>query len=77
MDQLIAWTVLIFGIVLPAGHVAFSGGTGGWRPAAGARCPFGPRLGWLIVVTFLPFVGWLMFVAAQRRRQRTNRATSS
>ena len=67
MDQLISWTVLIFGIALPAAHVVFAHGAGGWKPPEGGRCPFGPRLGWLIVVTFLPFVGWLMFVAKRRR----------
>jgi hypothetical protein len=77
VDQLIAWAILILGIALPAAHVAFAPGAGGWKARAGARCPFGPRLGWLIVVVFLPFAGWLMFVAAQRRRQRTGRATSS
>ncbi|MSO84949.1 MAG: hypothetical protein EXR02_00200 [Rhodospirillales bacterium] len=96
MDQLIAWAVLIFGIVLPATHVVFAPGAqapktkdpaelsapglmsgrpappggGGWKAVPGARCPFGPRLGWLIVVTFLPFAGWLMFIAARRRRRR-------
>lgn len=69
-EAVIAWTVLIFGVALPAAHVVFAQGGGGWKPAAGARCPFGPRLGWLIVVTFLPFVGWLMFVAARRRRRQ-------
>ena len=71
MDQWIAWAVLIFGIVLPAAHVVFAPGGGGWKAAPGGRCPFGPRLGWLIVVTFLPFAGWLMFMAARRRRAKT------
>ncbi len=72
MDQLIAWGILIFGTVLPAAHVAFAPGVGGWSAAKGARCPFGPRLGWLIVVLFLPFAGWLMFVAARRRTRPTS-----
>lgn len=78
-EEIIAWAVLIFGIALPAAHVVFAPGAGGWspRPGSGARCPFGPRLGWLIVVTFLPFVGWLMFVAAKRRRGRSGPAISS
>ena len=68
MDQLIAWAILIFGIALPAAHVVFARGIGGWKASAGAKCPFGPRTGWLMVVVFLPFAGWLMFAAARRRR---------
>jgi uncharacterized membrane protein YqaE (UPF0057 family) len=67
-EQLIAWAILIFGIALPAVHVVLARGVGGW--AATSRCPFGPRLGWLIVVVFLPFAGWLLFVA--RRRKKAN-----
>ena len=70
LDQLIAWTVLIFGIVLPAAHVVFSGGPGGWKAVPGGRCPFGPKLGWLIVVTFLPFAGWFLFIAARRKKRQ-------
>ncbi len=68
-DVLVAWAILIFGIALPAAHVALAKGGGGWNARAGAKCPFGPRTGWLMVVVFLPFVGWLMFAAAQRRKR--------
>jgi hypothetical protein len=67
MDVAIAWTILIVGIVLPTLHVLVSPRAGSWTPPEGARCPFGPRLGWLIVVVLLPFVGWLLFVASRRR----------
>ncbi len=77
MDQLIAWTIVIFGIVLPAAHVACAKGGGGWKAEPGAKCPFGPRTGWLMVVVFLPFAGWLMFAAARRRRGRAGRSISS
>lgn len=70
-EVVVAWSILIFGVVLPAIHVALAPGVGSWKAAPGARCPFGPRLGWLIMVTLLPFVGWLMFVSARRRRRRT------
>ena len=70
MDPLLAWLFLIFGIVLPAIHVLLSGAAGGWTAPADGRCPFGPRTGWLIVVTMLPFAGWLMFASAMRKRQR-------
>lgn len=68
-DQLIAWSIVLFGIALPAFHVLLSRAAGGWSAAPGAGCPFGPRAGWLIVVTLLPFVGWLMFASAMRKRQ--------
>ena len=69
-DQAIAWGIVVFGIVLPAIHVLLSGVAGGWTAPTDSRCPFGPRTGWLIVVTLLPFAGWLMFAAALRKRQR-------
>ena len=70
MDPLLAWLFLIFGIVLPAIHVLLTKAAGGWAAPADGRCPFGPRTGWLIVVTMLPFAGWMMFVSAMRKRQR-------
>ena len=68
MTPAAAWTVLIAGFLAPLVHVALSPKGGTWRPPPGARCPFGPRLGWLIVVLFLGPLGWLMFVASRRRR---------
>ncbi len=52
----------------PALHVAFSRRAGPWRPPPGARCPFGPRAGWLVIVLALGPIGWLMFLHARRRR---------
>ncbi|MBM3565845.1 MAG: hypothetical protein FJX42_07020 [Alphaproteobacteria bacterium] len=69
MDVLFAWIFLIGGLVLPVIHVLLSPAAGTWRPPAGAGCPFGPRAGWLIVVVLLPFVGWLMFLAALRKKR--------
>lgn len=71
MDVTLAWTILIVGTVLPTLHVLISPRAGSWTPPAGARCPFGPRLGWLIMVVLLPFVGWLLFIASRRRRGTT------
>lgn len=68
-EAIIAWAFLIFGIALPAAHVAFARGIGGWKAPPGGRCPFGPRTGWLMIVVFLPFAGWLMFVSARRRKR--------
>ena len=64
----LAWTVLMVGFVLPLLHIALSPASGPWRAGPNAGCPFGPRLGWLIIVLFLGPVGWLMYMAARRRR---------
>ncbi len=47
---------------LPLGHVALSPRAGSWRPPPGARCPFGPRAGWAVMVLLLGPIGWLLFV---------------
>jgi len=38
------------------------------RPPEGARCPFGPRIGWLVIVVLLGAIGWLLFMSARYRR---------
>ena len=48
-----AWLILILGYLLPLAHVALSRRGGPWRPPPGARCPFGPRIGWLVMVLLL------------------------
>ncbi|MDP6121378.1 MAG: hypothetical protein QF450_08255 [Rhodospirillales bacterium] len=68
MTSAAAWTVLTAGFLASLVHVVLSSKSGAWRPPPGARCPFGPRVGWLIVVLFLEPLGWLMFVASRRRR---------
>ncbi|MGF1610271.1 MAG: hypothetical protein ACFCUQ_12800 [Kiloniellales bacterium] len=70
----LTWLILIFGYLLPLAHVALSPAGGHWRPPAGARCPFGPRSGWLIVVLLLGVVGWLLYMAARLRRLRRTSA---
>ncbi len=57
-ETALAWAVLVFGYLLPLLHVALSPAAGTWRPPPGARCPLGPR------------VGWLLFIYARRRRSR-------
>ena len=69
MSPAAAWAVLIVGFVLPLIHVALSPDL---KPAPGAmdgKCPFSPRMGWLVIVLFLGPIGWLMFVASRRRRR--------
>lgn len=67
-DAVLAWTLLLFGTVLPTVHVLISRHSGPWTPPAGTRCPFGPKIGWLMVVIALPFVGWFLFLARARKR---------
>lgn len=66
-DVALAWTILIVGYVLPLAHVVLSPSAGPWRMPAEARCPFSPRIGWLVIVLFLGPIGWLMFVGRRKR----------
>jgi hypothetical protein len=67
-ETLLAWAVLIFGYLLPILHVALSPRAGAWRPPPGARCPLGPRVGWLVFVVLLGPVGWVLFIWSRARR---------
>lgn len=69
MSEPAAWAFLIFGTLLPVCHVLLSPKGGSWRPPEGAGCPFGPRVGWLIIVILLPFAGWLMFALKAGRKR--------
>ncbi|MEK9722495.1 MAG: hypothetical protein VW405_03280 [Rhodospirillaceae bacterium] len=64
----IAWTVVAVGYLLPLAHVTLSPSAGPWRAPEGARCPFSPRVGWLVIVLLLGLIGWVMFWRARRRR---------
>lgn len=66
-DQILAWAILLFGFVLPLAHVALARASGPWTPPPGSRCPFGPRVGWLVIVLILGPLGWLLYI---RRRSR-------
>ena len=68
MAPALALTILIVGFVAPLVHVALSPRGGPFRPPPGARCPFGPRTGWLVIVTLLGPVGWILYM--MRRGQR-------
>ncbi len=67
MSATAAWMVLIFGYLLPLAHVLLSPAGGAWLPPAGARCPFAPRVGWIVLVLLLGPVGWLLFMHARWR----------
>ena len=71
--QTTAWLILVFGYLLPLAHVGISSASGAWRPPPGSRCPFGPRVGWLVMVVLLGPIGWLLYLrsrASLKRRAR-------
>lgn len=65
MQPYLAWALILFGWLLPLLHVGLSRASGPWAPPPGTRCPFGPRVGWLIVVLLAGPLGWLLYL---RRR---------
>ena len=66
MDPIIAWSIVIIGVVAPLLHIATTRRMM-TRPD-GSTCPFSPRMGWIVMVLFLGPIGWLMFLHARRRR---------
>jgi len=69
MDPVIAWLLAILLYLAPLLHVAVSPRAGPLMPPDGARCPFGPRLGWIVIVLFAGIFGWLMFMSTRGRRR--------
>lgn len=63
-----AWVVLVLFYLAPLAHVALAPGAGPLRPPPGARCPLGPRAGWLVLVLLAGPVGWLLFMRRRRAR---------
>jgi hypothetical protein len=61
----VAWLILL-SFVAPLLHVALSPALGPWQAPKDGRCPFSPRVGWLVIVLFLGPIGWLMFMAKRR-----------
>lgn len=72
MDQTIAWIIVVIGFVLPLLHVALSPNGGAWRAPENCRCPFGPRIGWIIIVVMLGPIGWVMFMLSRRQKEARN-----
>ena len=66
MSPLVGWTVVLVLLVAPLIHVAVSPRGGPFAPPAGARCPLGPRVGWLVIVLLLGPLGWLVYMARRR-----------
>ncbi len=66
MNATAAWGLIVGLYLLPLAHVALAASAGPWLPPAGSRCPFGPRLGWLVIVLLLGPLGWLVYMARRR-----------
>ena len=66
---LFAWLFLLIGYLAPLAHVALTPAAGPWRAPVGGRCPFSPRIGWLVMVLLLGPLGWLLFASSRRRRR--------
>ena len=64
-EKLVAWLFLIGFYLLPIAHVALSPKGGPWRAPPDARCPFSPRVGWLVIVLLTGAVGWLLYWRAR------------
>lgn len=67
-EAAIAWLIVIFGFGVPLSHIALSSRGGSWTPPPGSRCPFGPRVGWLVIALMLGPIGWLLYLRARRRQ---------
>jgi hypothetical protein len=66
LSPALAWAVLLLGWAAPLAHVLCSPRSGPFTPPAGARCPLGPRTGWLVLVLLLGPVGWLLYLRGRR-----------
>ncbi len=76
MSQETAWILVILFYLLPLVHVAVSRRSGPLLPAADARCPLGPRAGWIVMVLLLGPIGWLLYMRTRWRRRPAPSAPS-
>ena len=67
MEPAIALTIVILWIVIPVLHVISAPNGGAWTPPEGSACPFGPRVGWLVIVVLLGLIGWFLFLRSRKR----------
>jgi len=70
MDPTVALIILILWIVVPTLHVVFSPSAGPWTMPEGSTCPFSPRVGWLVIVLLLGFIGWILFLRTRWRLKK-------
>ena len=73
MEQIspsIALTILVAVYVLPLAHVILSPKAGPWKLPDKTRCPFSPRIGWIVIILFIGVFGWLMFFFSNRKHRK-------
>lgn len=68
-DQFIAWAVVILGFLLPLAHIVLSPSAGAWRAPADSRCPFGPRMGWVVMILLMGPIGWFLFMVSRKQKK--------
>ncbi|MFQ5786054.1 MAG: hypothetical protein ACE5H8_14700 [Alphaproteobacteria bacterium] len=66
MVETLVFLAVLGAFALPLLHVALSPRGGPFVRAPGARCPFGPRTGWLVLVLLLGPLGWLLYMLRRR-----------
>ncbi len=66
MEPAVALIIFVLWIVIPVLHVITAANGGAWLPPKGSGCPFGPRVGWLVIVVMLGLIGWLLFIRSRK-----------
>ncbi len=72
MGQTEAWLFIIIWFLAPIIFICYSSMAGDWTSKKESACPFGPKTGWLIIVIFLGLLGLLIFLHANRARQKNS-----
>ena len=71
MEPLQAWAIVIIWMVLPIVFILISKKAGSWVAPKESRCPFGPKMGWLVIIIFLGVIGLLIFFRTKHSQRKT------
>ena len=72
MEPIEAWALIVIWILLPTLYIALFSGRGGWTAPKTSKCPFGPKVGWILISCFLGLIGLFLFFRSQRNRSKKN-----